>query len=126
MPRVSALLVLGIFAFGCNRTANDSTSQKTVRSAAATQSPLAIQPSNSPAGVDSREPELSVTSDGHIILSWVEKLATSATRSASPYAIKITGPRRARSLKVRTGSLTGRISRPLLRWRTVRSLRTGW
>src|SRR6266498_2137379 len=74
MPHVLALLVLGIFAFGCNRTATNPSSQITVRSAAATQSPLTIQASNSPAGVDSREPELSATADGRIILSWVEKV----------------------------------------------------
>ena len=74
IPRVSALLVLGILAFGCNRTATNSSSQRTVRSAAATQLPITIQASTSPAGVDSREPELSATSNGHIILSWVEKV----------------------------------------------------
>jgi hypothetical protein len=73
IPRVSALLVLGIFAFGCNRTANNSSSRRTDRSAA-TQSPLTIQASNSPAGLDSREPELSATADGRIIQSWVEKV----------------------------------------------------
>jgi hypothetical protein len=74
IPRVSALLVLGILAFGCNRIATNSSSQRTVRSPARTQSPLTIQASNSPAGVDSREPELSPTADGRIILSWVEKV----------------------------------------------------
>ena len=74
IPRVSALLVLGILAFGCNRTATKSSSQRTVRSAAATQLPITIQASTSPAGVDSREPELSTTADGRIILSWVEKV----------------------------------------------------
>jgi hypothetical protein len=74
MPHVLALLVLGIFAFGCNRTATNPSSQRTMRSAAAALSPLTIQTSNSPAGVDSREPELSATADGRIILSWVEKV----------------------------------------------------
>jgi len=73
-PRLAALLVLGIFVFGCHRTATDSSTQRTVRSAAATQLPLTIQASNSPAGVDSREPELSATADGRVILSWVEKV----------------------------------------------------
>jgi len=73
IPCVSALLMIGIFTFGCNRADNHSSSQKTDRSAA-TQSPLTIQASNSPAGVDSREPELSATSDGRIILSWIEKV----------------------------------------------------
>lgn len=72
-PRAFALLILGIFAFGCSRTDNNSSSQRTVRSAA-TQLPLTIQASNSPAGVDSREPELSATSDDRIILSWVERV----------------------------------------------------
>ncbi len=36
---------------------------------------LTINPGDSPAGVDSREPELSATADGRVILSWVEKSA---------------------------------------------------
>lgn len=72
-PRAFALLILGIFAFGCSHTDNNSSSQRTVRSEA-TQLPLTIQASNSPAGVDSREPELSATSDDRIILSWVERV----------------------------------------------------
>ena len=73
IPRASALLMIGIFAFGCNRTDNHSSPQRTDRSTA-TQSPLTIQASNSPAGMDSREPELSATADGRMILSWVEKV----------------------------------------------------
>jgi hypothetical protein len=34
-----------------------------------------VRETESPAGTDSREPELFVASDGHIILSWVEKVA---------------------------------------------------
>jgi hypothetical protein len=75
IPRVLALLGLGLFAFGCNRTATNSASQRSVRSAAETQLPLTIQASTSPAGRDSREPELSVTSDSRIILSWVGKVS---------------------------------------------------
>src|SRR5688572_7954152 len=36
--------------------------------------PLVIRATQSPATGDSREPELSATTDGRIILSWVEKL----------------------------------------------------
>ena len=46
-----------LFSFGCNQV-----------------KPLVIRPSDSPATGDAREPELSTTADGRIILSWVEKL----------------------------------------------------
>ena len=71
--RLFALLMLWIVAFACHRGANDSTSQTTVGSTAAGP-PLTIQPDESPAGVDSREPELTATADGRIILSWVQKV----------------------------------------------------
>ncbi|HEV2884491.1 MAG TPA: sialidase family protein [Pyrinomonadaceae bacterium] len=38
------------------------------------QSALVIRPTDSPTDGDSREPELNVTQDGRIILSWVEKV----------------------------------------------------
>lgn len=41
---------------------------------AAADSPLAIRMSESPAGADSREPDLSATSDGRVILSWIQKV----------------------------------------------------
>ncbi len=41
----------------------------------ATPQPLVIRSDNSPTTGDSREPELSTTRDGKIILSWVEKIA---------------------------------------------------
>ncbi len=72
--RVLPLLILGVIAFGCNQSDSNSSSEKTVDSPSATESALTIQPGNSPAGVDSREPELSATADGRIILSWVEKI----------------------------------------------------
>ncbi|MBA3256249.1 MAG: exo-alpha-sialidase, partial [Pyrinomonadaceae bacterium] len=69
-------LMLTILACGCNPNGNDfPLSQKTINSAAAGP-PLTIQASESPAGVDSREPELSATADGRIILSWVEKVGS--------------------------------------------------
>ncbi len=42
---------------------------------AAALAPLMIRPSTSPTNGDSREPELTTTPDGRIILSWVEKTA---------------------------------------------------
>ena len=52
------LAFLLVFTFACER--NDQ--------------PLAIRSTESPATGDSREPELSTTPDGQIVLSWVEKL----------------------------------------------------
>jgi hypothetical protein len=72
--RASALLLFGILTLGCTRSVPDPSSQNPRNSAASTEAALTIQPGNSPAGVDSREPELSATSDGRIILSWVEKV----------------------------------------------------
>jgi len=90
--RAFPLLMLGIVAFGCNRSVTDSSSQKTLSSAPASQPALTIQTSNSPAGVDSREPEFSTTADGRIILSWVEKVGSKryalrfATRGSSSWS----------------------------------------
>ena len=55
-----------LFSFGCNQVKPDANS--------ASEQPLVISPTDSPATGDAREPELSATSDGRIILSWVEKL----------------------------------------------------
>jgi len=74
--RMFPFLILGILTFGCNRSVGNSSSQETPSAAPAQQPALTIQASNSPAGVDSREPELSATADGQIILSWVEKIGS--------------------------------------------------
>jgi len=90
--RAFPLLILGILAFGCNRSVTDSSSPKTPSSSPGPQPALTIQTSNSPAGVDSREPELSTTADGRIILSWVEKVGSKryalrfATRGSSSWS----------------------------------------
>ncbi len=55
--RILLTLVL-VFTFGCERN----------------EQPLTIRSTVSPATGDSREPELSTTPDGQIVLSWVEKL----------------------------------------------------
>jgi hypothetical protein len=80
------LLLLTFLALGCTRTVTDSSSQKALRPAPAAQPPLTIQASTSPAGAESREPDLSTTSDGRIILSWVEKVGT--TRYALRFATR--------------------------------------
>ena len=69
----AVLLSLGLLAVGCNRSATNPSTEKTI-STSSTPQTLAIQPGTSPAGVDSREPELTTTPDGRIILSWVDKI----------------------------------------------------
>ncbi|MBA2702221.1 MAG: exo-alpha-sialidase [Blastocatellia bacterium] len=91
-PGVLLLLIVAVFAFGCNRSAIDSSpSRKTISSSGAGPA-LTIQASDSPTAADSREPELSATADGRIILSWVEKVGEKryalrfATRDASNWS----------------------------------------
>ena len=75
-PIVCALLLL--FSFGCTRVTNDSVTEP--------DQPLVVRAIESPATGDSREPDLSTTSDGRIILSWVEKL--DAKRHALRMAVR--------------------------------------
>ena len=70
-PMVCALFLL--LSFGCTRVSNDSSPTQ----------PLVIRATESPATGDSREPELSATADGRLILSWVEKL------DAKRYALRM-------------------------------------
>ena len=69
--RASMLLAVAFLSAGCSRNAvNPPASQ-------ATPSPQAapvVREIDSPAGADSREPELFTSTDGRVILSWVEKL----------------------------------------------------
>lgn len=60
------LLLLTLLVSGCNRTASETSNEVSAE-------PLAIQALDSPAGPDSREPNLFATEDGRVILSWVEK-----------------------------------------------------
>ena len=64
---VCSLLILVTINLSCNRSIDSST----VSSA----QPLVIRPTESPASGDSREPELTATRDGRVILSWVEKVS---------------------------------------------------
>lgn len=76
---------------GCGRTGSNS-SQNTDSDAPDVHAALTVESDSSPAGVDSREPELSATADGQVILSWVEKVADKryalrfATRDASTWS----------------------------------------
>ena len=66
-------IIAGAFAIGCNRGTKDSKPSQS--STPSNNSALVIQQVDSPASTDNREPELSFTPDGRIILSWVEKVA---------------------------------------------------
>jgi len=66
---VYCLVLLVILSSACNRN-----EQPVQRSIAASEQPLVIRATESPATGDSREPELTTTPDGRVILSWVEKL----------------------------------------------------
>lgn len=57
-----------LFLSGCGKSATGPPSSQ-----GATISALDVREIESPAGADSREPELFTTSDGRVILSWVEK-----------------------------------------------------
>lgn len=59
-----SFLLLAIINIGCNQP----------ETAAVADNALVIRASESPAVSDSREPELTATQDGRIVLSWVEKL----------------------------------------------------
>ena len=90
--RAFLFLMSGLLVFGCNRSGTDSSSEKADSPSSTTQSALTILPATSPAGVDSREPEMTSTADGRIILSWVEKIGDKryalrfATRDASGWS----------------------------------------
>ncbi|HEY9503080.1 MAG TPA: hypothetical protein VIR01_15705, partial [Pyrinomonadaceae bacterium] len=58
--------MIALCAFGCNRN------EKSI--AVKPEQPLIVRSTESPATGDSREPDLTTTPDGRIILSWVEKL----------------------------------------------------
>src|SRR5829696_5261172 len=74
---IACVALSGLFSFGCTRSPF-----WVVQTNTAPEQPLVIRATESPAGGDSREPELSSTADGRIILSWVEKL------NAKRYALR--------------------------------------
>lgn len=60
--RIYLLFLITVVSINCNRPK------------IAAEQPLLIRATQSPADGDSREPELTVTHDGRVILSWVEKI----------------------------------------------------
>jgi hypothetical protein len=60
-----------IVSINCNRRGKDSNQTSNPDSG----QPLILRATESPASGDSREPDLSVTHDGRVILSWVEKVS---------------------------------------------------
>ena len=71
LRRYTLALPFAVLLFaGCiTNTANAPAPQTTP----APQAALSVREADSPAGADSREPELFATADGRVILSWVEK-----------------------------------------------------
>jgi hypothetical protein len=74
--RALTLILLGGLALNCNRNLTHSSSPGgTSNPLPAAGQALTIREGDSPAGSDSREPELSATRDGQrVLLSWVEKV----------------------------------------------------
>jgi hypothetical protein len=68
--RFYALLLLAAVSINCHRTSDNSN-----HASNASEQSLTIQKTQSPTDGDSREPELTATPDGRIILSWVERLS---------------------------------------------------
>ena len=77
--RIHLLLIFAILSINCNRSARQSSASQPKK-----EPPLIIRPTQSPADGDSREPDLTVTHDGRVILSWVEKV------DEKQYALRIT------------------------------------
>ncbi|HEU4932158.1 MAG TPA: sialidase family protein [Pyrinomonadaceae bacterium] len=66
--RIYLLILFAVFSINCTGPVNNSSVPQPK-----TEPPLIVRTTQSPAEGDSREPELSVTHDGRVILSWVEK-----------------------------------------------------
>jgi hypothetical protein len=69
-----SFFLLAIINLSCNRPKSDITvSQTRPELTATSELALVIRPTQSPTDGDSREPELTATQDGRVILNWVEK-----------------------------------------------------
>lgn len=74
-PRALMLLLSAVIALGCNRGMTNTSSTGGTPNPPAGGPALTIREYDSPAGTDSREPELHPTADGRrVLLSWVEKV----------------------------------------------------
>lgn len=72
---VCSFVLLALLTFACNRANTDPAAITNNSNSTPPDEPaLVIRATESPAGGDSREPELNATSDGRIILSWVENV----------------------------------------------------
>ena len=76
--RICLILLVLIVNFGCVRRGDEGAVSRAEPQAS--EPALVIRPAESPATGDSREPELTATPDGRVVLSWVEK--TGAKRYA--------------------------------------------
>src|SRR5215510_2809822 len=72
---VFSLLLFVLINQNCNRATDSAESNP--------EATLTVQPTQSPADGDSREPDFTATHDGRVILSWVEKV------SGKGYALKL-------------------------------------
>jgi hypothetical protein len=66
-------LAVGLFLPGCGRGVTGPSSSKNEMAPQVTGPALDVRELESPAGADSREPEMFTTPDGRVVLSWVEK-----------------------------------------------------
>ena len=66
--QISILLLVIVVVWGLGCTAKRDRNQSRINEN------LIVRPTQSPAGVDSREPDLNATPDGRIVMSWVEKI----------------------------------------------------
>jgi hypothetical protein len=74
LARLLSLAAAGVFAIACGRNpAEPPQAGLSPTPATATGPALEVREAESPARQDSREPELTATADGRVILSWVEK-----------------------------------------------------
>src|SRR5919106_1647063 len=73
--QLCSLLLLVSINLSCNRRdRGPMVSQTGPGSSAASEQALVIRPTQSPTDGDSREPELTTTQDGRVIVSWIEKV----------------------------------------------------
>jgi hypothetical protein len=80
------LLLTAAFVAGCDRGDNRPSPSQATPGQPHAGSALVVRESESPAGRDSREPELTVSADGRVVMSWVEKLGEK--RHALRYATR--------------------------------------